>query len=167
MTKPVDQLTPEEYAAERAEIARERAELAKQKAALTNGNGTVLRAFSDDDLFNAPTHIVDVQEQRDTEGNVLGMVMVEDIKPVPWPHEVKTLDDGHVLEYRKPDSSALIAISMVGMDGFDATQQMHIFNKFMAKHLSMSGLSYVLGRMADPDDEFGLGELITVLTADE
>jgi hypothetical protein len=168
MTKPVAQLSQQEYDAERADIARERAALAKQRAALTNGdylltNGNgdtprTLGALTDDDAFNAPMHIVEPQEPEE---------LTDDATPAPWPHETKILDDGYVLEYRKPDSSALIAISMVGMDGFDAGQQMNIFNKFMAKHLSMNGLSYVLGRMADPDDGFGLGELISTLTADE
>lgn len=157
MSNPVDgQITDEAFNAERASIALERAELAKIRASL---NGGVPKIVDIDDFsFNNPGHIVDAQDG-DTS-------VPEDTTPAPWLHDKKTLDDGHELEYRKPDSSALIGISMVGMDGFDSSQQMTIFNKFMSTHLSTSSLSYVLGRMVDPDDEFGLGELITELTAD-
>lgn len=152
MTNSVD------YDAERAAIAAEHAELAKQRAAL-NGNGFV------------PPSPVELLLQNDVPPplvEALGQSGTTDVpKPAPWLHDTKTLEDGHVLEYRAPDSSAMIALSLVGMDGFDATQQSLIFNKFMSKHLSTSSLAYVLGRMMDPDDAFGLGELISTLTKDD
>lgn len=160
MTKPFADMTDEEYAAERAAIAAERAELERKTAALTNGNGEYRPAPVLSDA------LVSQLAPREDPGSPADAIGTE-IKPEPWLHDTKTLDDGHVLEYRKPDSSAMIAISMVGMDGFTAQQQSELFNKFMGKHLSLSSLVYVLGRMADPDDDFGLSELITVLTKDD
>lgn len=167
MTNPVEDLTgTDAYNSERAQIALERAELAKLRATMSNGNGKVVNALTsvakppafDDDAFNAPSHIVEAQDEpADTD---------EDDKPAEWAHDTKVMDDGEVLEYRKPDSSALIAIAMAGSEGFTSGQQMSIFNKFMSKHLSNASLSYVLGRMTDPDDEFDLGELISQLTGE-
>lgn len=155
MTNSVPGMTDEDYAAERAAIAAEREELAKQRATL-NGNGTPLPTLVDKFVEIIADDLLPHDDAPAVEGTT----------PAPWPHDTKTLEDGHVLEYRAPDSSAMIALSLVGMDGFDATQQSLIFNKFMTKHLSTSSLAYVLGRMMDPDDAFGLGELISTLTQD-
>lgn len=146
------------YNAERASIALERAELAKMRATL---NGGVPKVVDIEDFsFNNPGHIVapqDVDENVPTE---------EADKPAPWTHDTRPMDDGYTLEYRKPDSSALIAISMIGDDAFNGGQQMRILNKFMSRHMSTSSLGYVLDRMADPDDAFDLGALISTLTED-
>lgn len=156
MTNSVD------YDAERAAIAAERAELAKQRATL-NGNGQP----TDADRLLAIRDQMIASEMISPDELIIPPVPAVDVPAsAPWSHDTKTLEDGHVLEYRAPDSSAMIALSLVGMDGFDATQQSLIFNKFMTKHLSTSSLAYVLGRMMDPDDAFGLGELISTLTQD-
>lgn len=163
MTNSVPGMTDQDFAAERAAISAEREELAKQRAAL-NGNG----APTDADRLLAIRDQMIASEMISPDELIIPPVpAVEDPGLLPWPHAVKTLEDGFHLEYRAPDSSAMIALSLVGMDGFDATQQSLIFNKFMSKHLSTSSLAYVLGRMMDPDDTFGLSELISTLTKDD
>lgn len=139
MTKPVEEMSMEEIQAERAAIAAER-------AALANG---------------APA-IADEHKDEIAELLAKGSETEQADAPV-WPHQF--LDYGGLkLEVRKPNESALIAISMTGIPQLGPQGQMRIFTQFLVNHLSPTSFAEVVEAMTNPDSGIDIQGLITELT---
>lgn len=83
-------------------------------------------------------------------------------KPAVWPHQHLTYG-GLTLEVRKPNESALIAVSMAGSAGVDPQMQMGVFTRFLNKHMSTDSFVTVLNAMTDPDSEISIQGIIQAL----
>lgn len=80
-----------------------------------------------------------------------------------WAHD--HLDyAGLSLEVRKPNESALIAISMTGVPALGSQGQMRIFTQFLVNHLSAESFATVVESMTDPDSGVDINGLIQKLT---
>lgn len=168
MPKPVEEMT-------REEIAEERAKLARVRQALENGSVSKPNPIADvQALFEArnamleqgmelpPYEIAPDDEETNEAPNL------SDDEPVEAPWEYETTEyEGFPLEYRRPDESALLAISLSSMPGLGADQQMQIFTAFMGNHLSSKTLTHVLLRLVAPEDSFSMQDLIKVMTAQD
>lgn len=130
------EMTTEEIAAARAEIARERAELGMARAAEI-----------------APEVLA----------SMAAAAPVEDAPAEEWPHAVFEYA-GLRLEVRKPDESALVAISMTGVPGLSPQVQMRIFTRFLTNHLSLESFVTVVEAMTDPESGVDIQGLITAMT---
>lgn len=150
MTKPVEEMSMEEIQAERAAIAAERAALAKDTPAIAEAGYAVPAALD-------PTkEIADLLAKGDA-------ATAEEPEPEPWPHQ--RLEYGGIeLEVRKPNESALIAISMTGIPSLGPQGQMRIFTQFLVNHLSPASFATVVEAMTDPDSGIDIQGLITELT---
>lgn len=137
--KPVEDMTREEIAAERAAIAAERQ---------ARANARLLEA-------------VDAPDEPEPEGPSAP----ESVSPAPWPHEFGRLL-GNLIEVRRPSPAALVAISMIGSTGMDAATQMRVFSTFMVKHIGPNSLDLVLNLMADPDSGVEMQDVISALTGE-
>jgi len=138
--KPVEEMTAEEIAEERAAIAAARA---------ANAAGTPAIAERDAEIAD-----LIAQGEESTE---------EAPEPEPWPHEHLEYG-GLTLEVRKPNESALVAISMTSVPVLGAQGQMRIFTRFLMYHLSPASFVAVVEAMTDPDSGVDIQGLITELT---
>ena len=84
-------------------------------------------------------------------------------KPAPWPHDHMMYGDLE-LEVRKPNESALVAISMSNVPVLGAQGQMRIFTQFLTGHLSPSSFTTVVSAMADPESGIDINGLISKLS---
>lgn len=134
MTKPVEEMSMEEIKAERAAIAAERMELLRAEI-----------------LEELPTPVSDDDEDDDED------------TPEPWPHTTMEYG-GRTLEVRKPNESALMAVSMTSVPSLGPQTQMRIFTQFLTNHLSPDSFAEVVGAMTDPDSGVDIQGLITALT---
>jgi hypothetical protein len=151
--KPVEEMTAEEIAQERAAIAAERA--AKAAAIPANAEGG----------YAVPKELDPTKEVADliAAGNEALDSTEDEPEPEPWPHEF--LDYGGLhLEVRKPNESALVAISMTSVPVLGAAGQMRIFTRFLSNHLSPTSFVAVVEAMTDPDSGVDIQGLITELT---
>lgn len=139
--KPVEEMTAEEIASERAAIAIER-------AALANGMAAKHAAVVEPDP--APVDPNDGEKE-------------DEPVPAPWPHQHMVFG-GLELDVRKPNESALIAISMTGVPALGSQGQMRIFTQFLVNHLSPESFAVVVESMTDPDSGVDIQGLITALT---
>jgi hypothetical protein len=148
--KPVEEMTAEEIAQERAAIAAERA----AKAAATPAN--------DEGGYAVPKELDPTKEVADliAAGNE---ALDSTEEPEPWPHEFMDYGGLH-LEVRKPNESALVAISMTSVPVLGAAGQMRIFTRFLSNHLSPTSFVAVVEAMTDPDSGVDIQGLITELT---
>jgi hypothetical protein len=87
----------------------------------------------------------------------------EDESAPAWPHQVIDYA-GLKLEVRKPDESALVAITMTGTPGLSPQAQLRIFTKFLANHMSEDSFTTVVEAMTDPDAGVDIRSLIQALT---
>jgi hypothetical protein len=86
----------------------------------------------------------------------------EEEKPAPWPHQ--TLEfRGQVLEVRKPNQEALVAVTVAGVGVLDQRSQMQIFSTFLSRHMSPASMIWALTAMTDPENPVGIAELIQAL----
>ena len=149
MTKPVEEMSMEEIQAERAAIAAERAALA---------NGIPANAEAG---YAVPAEMDPTKEIADLLAK--GDAATEQAPPPVWPHQF--LDYGGLkLEVRKPNESALIAISMTGIPQLGPQGQMRIFTQFLVNHLSPASFAEVVEAMTNPDSGIDIQGLITELT---
>lgn len=147
--KPVEEMTPEEIAAERVAIAAERAALAAGTPADAEGG------------YAVPKELDPTKEVADL--IAAGNEALDEPEPAPWPHEF--LDYGGLhLEVRKPNESALVAISMTSVPVLGAAGQMRIFTRFLSNHLSPTSFVAVVEAMTDPDSGVDIQGLIVELT---
>lgn len=176
--KPVEEMSLEEIAAERADIARQRAELAAEQKPVTLEAGymipppDVYDAYPDlsADLFSEPEPEATSEYPAEAiEGAFVEAAAVaaaedaeEDGKPKPWPHEHLSYL-GLELDVRMPNQSALMAISMLQQLDGHAELQMEIFNTFLANHLAPASLAAVIKEMTRPDSELGMQGLVQAL----
>jgi hypothetical protein len=146
MTKPVEEMSMEEIQAERAAIAAER-------AALANGTPAIAEALT-----------TDVPDRQAEIAELIAKVDDTEEPEVPaWPHQ--HLEYGGLdLEVRKPNESALIAISMTGIPSLGPQGQMRIFTQFLVNHLSPTSFAVVVESMTNPDSGVDIQGLITELT---
>lgn len=142
MTKPVEEMTREEVA---DELARVRAE----RVALSTVDDPEERLKEAMGFNDAPDG-----EAEDTPAEV---------GPAPWPHLTMQYADLD-LQVRKPDESALVAVSMTGTPGLAPQTQMRIFTKFLVNHLSPESFVIVVEAMTDPESGVNIQGLITALT---
>lgn len=149
--KPVEEMTREEVA---DELARVRAERAEINAAPLPEPELLVKEEAEARLSEAMgfTETEDTPEDEE-----------EAPAPAPWPHLTMEFG-GRTLEVRKPDESALIAISMTGTPGLSPQTQMSIFTKFLANHLSPESFVVVVEAMTDPESGVNIQRLITALT---
>lgn len=143
--KPVEEMTREEVAAELERVRAARADLDSPREKLL-------------EALDLP--------QEGTEWGKLGEAEVakeQGAEQPAWPHLTMEYA-GQVLEVRKPDESALVAVSMTGTPGLSPQTQMRIFTKFLVNHLSPESFVTVVEAMTDPESGVNIQGLITALT---
>lgn len=144
LSKPVEDMTREEVA---AELERVRA-LRAVPETVSNGNGEARLAEAMG--FTEP------EGEPDPEN--------DDEEPVAaWPHEVLELA-GMTLHVRKPGESALIAVAMTGTPGLSPQTQMRILTKFLMNHLSPESFTEVIEAMMTPDSGVQMQTVIEAMT---
>lgn len=148
MTKPVDEMTLEEIQAERAAIAAERAKFYQEDLPKAG--------FSVPAELNPTNMLPTLDEDQDSDDD-------DEDKPAPWPHSTMEYG-GRMFEVRKPNESALMAVSMTSIASLGARTQMRIFTQFLMHHLSPASFADVVEAMTDPDSGIGINGLITALT---
>lgn len=146
MDKPVEEMTREEVAAELARVRAAKVE--------TNGNG----AASEEDLAaewaRSQAAAAGIPQAAETSTKVDGD---------EWPH--LTIEHaGMTLQVRKPDESALIAISMTGTPGILPQTQMRIFTKFLMNHMSPDSFVQVIEAMTTPESGVSIQSIIEKMT---
>lgn len=139
MTKPVEEMSMEEIKAERAAIAAERMELMR-------------KSLVDSEILEEVPTPVSGDDEDDDEDTL-----------EPWPHTTMEYG-GRTLEVRKPNESALMAVSMTSVPSLGPQTQMRILTKFLTNHLSPESFAEVVGAMTDPDSGVDIQGLITALT---
>lgn len=139
--KPVEEMTRDEVAAELERVRAARADLDSPREKLL-------------EALDLP--------QEGAEWGKLGEAEVAKEQPA-WPHLTMEYA-GQVLEVRKPDESALVAVSMTGTPGLSPQTQMRIFTKFLVNHLSPESFVTVVEAMTDPESGVNIQGLITALT---
>lgn len=162
--KAVEDMTPEEIAAERAAIAAERERLTVVRAQ----RDATLREVSEE--LNEKAATLSQDEIAIANAKLLGVVdgaaeADDEAEETPWPHQQGWLK-GHLIEVRRPAPAALVAISMTGSSELTSATQMKVFSTFMVKHISPKSLDLVLGLMADPDSGIEMQDVISALTED-
>lgn len=147
------EFTQEQIDAEREAIAREYAAL---DAAKTRTEADV--------LLGAPLHMTATQTVSMPPEVVADVEAAAEPEPeaAPWPHD-HLVFGGMDLEVIKPNDSALIAVSMIGLLDGDGGLQVSIFNEFIAAHLSKPSLAKVIIAMTKPDAEVDLQGLVQAL----
>lgn len=181
MSKPVEEMSFEEIAAERAEIKRQREELAAERNGTTPTGGYVIPppdvydAYPTLDSGLLPADLLaepgpepeaafeyPAEEIEGAFVEAAAIAAAEDAEPEPWPHQQLTYA-GLELEVRTPNESALMAISMLHQLDGHGELQMEIFNTFLANHLSSSALATVIKEMTRPDSAMSLQGLVQAL----
>lgn len=138
------EMTPEQadIARQRAEIARERAEIAEAKL-----RAVAADSFDGDQVIQVPPPVSDAPEPETSD----------------WQYAYMNHQGLH-LEVRKPDESALVAISMTGVGGLGSEIQLRVFTRFLQYHMSERSFMEVLDAMTDPDSEITIQGLVTAFT---
>lgn len=182
--KPVEEMSLEEIAAERASIARQRAELAAEQKTVTLEAGymipppdvydaypTLESGLLPMDLLAEPGPEPEATFEYPAEAIEGAFVEAaaaaaqdaeEESTPKPWPHEHLSYL-GLELDVRMPNQSALMAISMLQQLDGHAELQMEIFNTFLSNHLAPASLAAVIKEMTRPDTELGMQGLVQAL----
>lgn len=149
MDKPVEEMTREEVAAELARVRAVKAE--------ANGNGSASEEDLAAEWARSQATAVGIPQLAEAEG------APDTTEVMPWPH--LTIEHaGMTLQVRKPDESALIAISMTGTPGILPQTQMRIFTKFLMNHMSPDSFIQVIEAMTSPDSEVSIQSIIEKMT---
>lgn len=144
MTKPIEEMSLEEIAAERAAIAAERAALKDQRQ-LQPETVVELPVLAD------PAPIEDQTTVADVEGEP---------EEAPWPHE-HLVYLGLELDVRMPSQNALMGIAMLNQ--LEGNAQLYLFNQFLAMHLSPESFAKVASEFMRPDSEMTMQGLVQQL----
>ena len=86
----------------------------------------------------------------------------EEDAPEPWPHDVVEVG-GISWETRKPNESALMAVSMVSGGGVPEITAMRVFSKFLQNHMSEESFARALEEMTDSESPITLRGLVQAM----
>jgi hypothetical protein len=96
----------------------------------------------------------------DIEATLSETRLSEAMIPEVWAYDHISFS-GLELDVRKPNESALIAVSMTGSPTLDSTAQMRIFTRFLRNHMSLQSFTDVVEAMTDPDSGITIQSLIS------
>lgn len=188
--KPVEEMTPDEVQAERAEIARLRAEIAESREnpkeyaeslearakRSPEAQARLAEAIFGDDpedpfadpipaasLFPPP---VGTAEEPDPQDASAPEDEPDAAEPAPEPWPFKTIDfKGMILQVRVPDQSALVGVTMASAPGLPPQAQLRIFTKFLMNHMSATTFVQVVELMMDPDSDVTIQDIVSRLAS--
>ena len=140
------------------EIKEAREELRRQREAL--------EAESSDAYLVAAGAEDPIETLRDSMPDERGLTVPEpedeEDAPEPWPHDVVEVG-GISWQTRKPNESALMAVSMVSGGGVPETTAMRVFSKFLQNHMSEESFARALEEMTDSESPITLRGLVRAM----